>query len=210
MSPRGAVHNALSRGTLASALSRAVGDSEGTGGLERYGETLTPTLNLWALPEWAYLRHERIAAAQATAGAVAGESGVVSLLNPVGSGNLVVVESVMCMAQSSAFHHLSFPIDSTAVIGAAQTGINNVDNRWGALNRPASLIYAGTSAAPPGGAALLVDVLSLANDTQEMVRDRGFVLIPGTVLVAWCETVNLGVKYSFRFRERKAFPGELE
>lgn len=57
----GQIHNELRKGTLSRALKSLVGDDQAEGGLERYGETLTPTIDLWSptQSEWALPRGER-------------------------------------------------------------------------------------------------------------------------------------------------------
>lgn len=54
----GALHNELNRGSFSKAIKNALGVKEGESGVERFGETLTPTLDIFRLPEWKYLRSE--------------------------------------------------------------------------------------------------------------------------------------------------------
>lgn len=71
----------------------AAGLAENEAGVERLGETLTPTLNIWERPEWALLRGETLWVANrvVTAGG-AGTMAGVAICNPVGSGIVTVVE----------------------------------------------------------------------------------------------------------------------
>lgn len=206
---RGQVHNALTRGLLSSALTRAVGDVEGENGLERYGETLTPTLDLWRQPEWAYLRKERLISAWVSPNAVAGENGALSIVNPVGSGNIVVVKSIRAITTVASFFFVSFPMAAAAAIGAVVTTKGNLDSRWGALNVPQTQFFQGTTAAPPGPPANIIVGDVIANTVLELLA-QPLVLAPGAAAIAWCNTVNQQVWFTANGLERKAFPGELE
>ena len=84
------IFNELRRSSLGRALKTALGAMDGA--LERFGETLTPTIDLWARPEWALLRDEELfgtLAAQAAGGV--GTFAKVGVFNPAGSNLLVVV-----------------------------------------------------------------------------------------------------------------------
>lgn len=87
----GQQHNELRRGEVSRALKNALGDTR-QGGLERYGETLTPAIDLWGRPEWAFLRDEHLWGFSQTVAAVVGEQGGVAVVNPAGSNRIVVVE----------------------------------------------------------------------------------------------------------------------
>jgi hypothetical protein len=202
------VHNAMPSGPLASAVSRMLGDTTGTLGLERYGETLTPTLNPWSLIEWAYLRHEKFCIGWAGTGPVAGENSVVCFLNPSDSRRIMVVARAHAIVSANGYVMTAFPIDQTAVVGADVSTLNTVDSRWGAVNYPTGRILAGTTAAPPAGRALIhSDFVGNSSNTplaQEIVLD------PGTAVLYFAAAVNVSIRVSISWRERQALVGELE
>lgn len=91
------LHNQLNRVTeLLRGFRRAVGlvdaDQEG---VSRLGETLTPVLDIWSLPEHAILREELLGWGQAAAAAGgAGTRSQIQLRNPTGSNRIAVLERV--------------------------------------------------------------------------------------------------------------------
>lgn len=95
------LHNALLRGPWSQAVQNALGVTQsGEGGVERYGETLEPVIDLWRLPEWRYLRRERTGQQSATENAGAGRSRLGVQNNS--QGDLVVVESMQNRGASGA------------------------------------------------------------------------------------------------------------
>lgn len=203
----GQQHNELRRGgAIGYAMSQAVGDTRG-GGIERYGETLTPTLNLWDQPEWAFLRAEKLAAFSVTAPAVAAEFSAAGLLNPTGSGQIAVVEKLLCDQSGTLIFQLqSCTQAQVATLGTLVKG-NVRDRRW-----------------QGGGALTACDVISGSDPTTtlgfnlDQVRAPGnatiafnalpVVLPPGFALVAVALTNNTGVTFIISWRERAAFPTE--
>ncbi len=68
----GAVHNELPASTLGKAIRAVLGVKEGDKTIERFGETLTPIIDLWGRPDFAKVREERLCAgfaAQSAGGA---------------------------------------------------------------------------------------------------------------------------------------------
>lgn len=216
MSPRGAVHNALSRGVLPSALSRAVGDAEGSSGLERYGETLTPTLDLWRQAEWAYLRRETLLGLAFNVSAVAAEYCGGAIVNPDGSNLIVVVDGGGGMVAGAVGQFRLGRSLSTAILAtylALGRGLAR-DSRWnigqGAANTAgASLVASGTDAA-----AFFSGPLSRDHSPADLFCSFPdafpVILHPGQAVVIECGNVNTAITLRFRWRERLAFPGELE
>lgn len=206
---RGAVHNAMPASPIADAVSRMVGDTTGALGLERYGETLTPILNPWELPEWDYLRRTRICMGYAQAGPVAGEYSTISLLNPITSQHLIVLEHAFGLLGTAGSVFTMFPIDYTAIVGAATITNNSVDSRWGGANYPLGLVYQGTTAAAPAGRAL-VQMAWLPTGGTEQTIVSPVVIGPGTCVAFCAATVNIMLRLNLVWRERRALSGELE
>lgn len=210
---RGQVHNALSRGTLPSALSRAVGDTMGSSGLERYGETLTPIINLWERPEWAYLRQVSLLSWLGSPAAVAGEYSGAALVNPVGSSTIAVVETVSAMASVQAQFQLC-RVDAATILATylldGGRGSQR-DTRWTATYGPGRVnVWSGSDAAIIIGAQVDVRANTAGAVFTEFQCGVPFVLTPGYALVCSCRTVNTLLTTVFKWYERQAFPGELE
>lgn len=209
---RGQVHNALTRGSLSSALTRAVGDVEGDNGLERYGETLTPTLNLWAQVEWAYLRREIVAAFSKTQAAVAGELGAIALVNPTGSGKLYVVEAIKAFTDATMQFSVDIALEGviTATLGAVSVP-SSVDTRWRdrvtGADQTTGVVYGGSD---PAGIAGQVERFVAPSNDYGFALSTPFVLQPGWGVAVVGNTVNRLIEVAMRYRERRVFPGELE
>jgi hypothetical protein len=211
---RGGVHNALGSGPLAAALSRAVGDTVGSSGLERYGETLTPELNLWTQPEWAYLRREILLGSHVGVGAVAAEFSGMAVLNPDASGILLVVEQAGAGAIPGNFFFLTRA--PSALVLATYLGVGRGlarDSRWnigqgGANTAGRGLVAQGTDPAAIG-AAFATDS-SPPNLRASFPVGLPVVLHPGQAVLIESGVVNVACNFSFGWRERVAFPGELE
>lgn len=208
---RGGVHNALSRGLLPSALSRALGDAEAESGLERYGETLTPTLNLWQQPEWAYLRSEALWGWENSPAGVAGEMSGAAIVNPTGSGNLIVVENITAYASGAVIAFLlQYTLEATivATFGLSAAPVLK-DTRWAGKVLGRAQFYMGSDPAPLATRNIEL-IVAAANVTERFNSGLPFVLGPGYGLIVQGSAVNTGFVVSFGYRERKAFPGELE
>lgn len=182
---------------------------EGTSGLERYGETLTPTLDLWDLPEWAYLRREVLFGWEGSPAAVAGEFSGAALVNPAGSGTIVVVERIHAHAGATFATYLSYVTEAvvTATFAAGALPVLR-DSRN--LNVPGrARFFTGSD---PGFLATrqLENIFVAANTLTPFSTGLPFVLTPGYGLVVQAGAVNNAFAVSFGYRERTAFPGELE
>jgi hypothetical protein len=209
----GQVHNELRRGGLSAALTRAVGDMRGAGGLERYGETMTPVLDLWRQPEWAFLRGEALVSVGVGVNAVAAENGFAAIINPAGSGMLIVVEEAGIDAGGlAASTVLNVQGNTEAVIAATLTTVvtgNVRDTRNFATTGTYArgVIRTGTDAGAVG-----VSLESVRQPAGNMVYARVSVpnvLHPGFGFVIGLGTVNTAFTANFKWRERRAFPAEL-
>lgn len=208
------VHNEMRRGVLSAALTRAVGDMRGAAGLERFGETLQPVIDLWRQPEWGFLRLEKPCAGFRGANAVAGEFAVVALVNPAASGVIAVVEAISMDAgglAASTVMTVEGPLTEAQVAAAlAGPAAGNVrDTRFSALNQffSACVTYTGTEAGALGPS--LEDARVPAGNMIYAQVGVPFVLHPGWAVAARLGTVNQAATFSFKWRERRAFPSEL-
>ena len=121
----GSQHNELRRAQeIVAAVKAIIGEVDSESTIERFGETLTPVLDIWDRPEWASLRREfRWATQPIISPAVAGQISFVQLFNPIDSGRIVVVEK--CFAVCAAARNLSFGL--TATVRGASGAFNAID-----------------------------------------------------------------------------------
>jgi hypothetical protein len=99
------IHNALTRGSFSNALKSLLGATKDPGGIERYGETLTPVIDLWRRPEASFLRQEYLFTLHLALGAVAGELNAIAVCCPnqtQGQSMLVVVTGIVGAAGIAA------------------------------------------------------------------------------------------------------------
>lgn len=209
----GSVHNELRRSFLGSALTRAVGDTKGVAGLERFGETLTPVIDLWAEPSWAYLRKEWLACGYLSQSAVAGEYSGVALVNPAGSGTILTVEAALVHCLTAQYFYLArLPEASITATygGGGGRGIARDSRAAPIASVGRAVMWSGTDAARLTVTLSQDVVVTVANVTSYMGLGFPFVLSPGFGLVVEGGAVNITILGGFRWRERLALPGELE
>lgn len=205
------IHNLLHRGNWNDAIKRALGVTKSEGGLERFGETLDPIINLWGMPEWAWLRDETLWAHANTQVAVAAEFGFVAVSIPVGSGWLLTIDGVSARAAGT----VQLGLNARSVIAATGTQNTNAVNRDARYS--SSLIgqkitpvetWSGTD---PGG--VTGQVSEMVQPTATDFRTFGsppWIVKPGSALVVQETSVgNIAVSVCLWGRVRKALPGEL-
>src|SRR5262245_23715462 len=198
------IHNALRRGQLSVALSASVGDSR-QGGLERYGETLTPVIDLWGSPEFAYLRGDNFGAIFGSSGAVAAEFSFDALATTLTSGLLLVVEAISVRGSTPIIvNHISRAslIATGAVVGAPQ----NRDERYRSdaaffqQSMPVDHIQ-GTD--PAGFAAAAHEEIVATAAAYFNAISCPHIIKPGGGLVVQGTTVNTSIQVNWRFRVRQ-------
>lgn len=195
------VHNGLHEyNRLLDGAARAIGEKSGAQdftGIERFGETLTPVMDLWALPEWAILRGEILfsRAVEVTPGATFGS---IELVNGASTGVLAVVLDFRTTSAGTVI----VGVDSGVALGASATtqGVAN-DTRFpqlGAVSR-CTVVTGGLAAT----VALPQEVINTNNASQ-----RPYIIIPGKKLMIIADTVNQVVRGSLLWTERPLLPTE--
>jgi hypothetical protein len=201
------LHNAIRRaGGLLTAFQDFIG-LEQDAGVERLGETLTPVLDLWAHPEAAYLREEKLVGYSIASAAVAGELSAAALVNPTSSGKLIVVERVTTRQGGVASVFLASATEAVIAATLALVGNGEVaDTRW--TRTTTGVFYTGSD--PAVVSLNSVDrILSIANEDVAFPIGLPFILSPGFGLLANDTAANTILYSNWRWRERRAFPGEL-
>lgn len=204
----GSIHNELRRTQLSHALTRAIGDTKGIGGIERYGETLTPIIDLWGQREWAYLRGELNYLARDTIGATAGEYSGVALVNGTLSNKLVIVEA--CHVFSAAAYSWLVQLGPTASLSSYAPTVTGLCTDSRAIGIPHRAELWGGS---DPGVALATTVgyhAQGAGVSLNALVGGPIVLVPGRIVLVTIGTVNIGINVTWAWRERVAYPGELE
>jgi len=200
-------HNAIKYGTD---VLRGIGNAVGLGDLEegtgRLGETLQPVLNVWDLPEWSFLRHERLGAQMGQTGAVVGEFSMFALNNSTGSGYLVIVETVRDMNTGARrlLQMASAADVASASLGASANGILR-DRRPSVTNNPTiASTQQGSHTALIGQS---IDQLEAITSLVDFVA-LPVILAPGDSLVVAGAAVNTSLSGGFWWRERPLLPQE--
>lgn len=201
----GAIHNELRKvGNLLRAFQNGF-ELDSDAGLERLGETLTPIFNAWALPEWNYLRGERLVGAAVTNGAVVGERSGAAILNPTGSGTLIVIEHAYCNcgANEAFFLCRATQAQITGTYARAPGGGVEYlrDTRFSlpGANEAAGQLYLG---ADPAQVGLLISRVSVLANTTVFLPGTPFVLSPGHGVAIEGATANVANGTGFVWREQ--------
>lgn len=151
-------------------------------------------------PEWLFLGGQAMGMRREISAADPANFSFLSLENPIGSGALLVVESVMSNIAAA-----SYRLQASPPLGGGSAGAQ-LDLRSGLF--PDVVTTVGQSAAAvavalPGTRVGTVTLL------QAVPYFWPFVLPPGTALVVGGIVVNQAVEILFRWRERAIEPSEL-
>lgn len=197
------VHNGLHEySRLLDAAARAIGEKSGAQdftGIERFGETLTPTMDLWALPEWAILRGEILFARAAAVGAVALLFSSLEFVNPATSNVLAVVLLLRNVAGVAAFQT---GVDSGAALGAVGVlqGVA-VDTRYPQLGEVSRCTI--TQGQLAGAIALPQDTIN-----PGITATIPYIIRPGNKLMLINPIANQGISSTIFWTERPLLPTE--
>lgn len=190
---------------LVRAFRRALGIVD-PGGVERLGETLNPTIDLWSRPEWAALQD--MLYGMGYRGLAAGGAAFRSIcqlwLPATAVDRIVVVTHVMANVASAICGVYNVALTSTAI---AQFGLCDLrlKRQWLAgadFNFQAQLRYHNGAANPAD------------NYPRQLLYTAGLryevnmVVAPGTGVTITAPTDNSAMNGCFWFYERPALPGE--
>lgn len=207
----GTIHNELPRDFLGKALKNALGVNDAESVIERFSETLQPTINLFERPEWSILRGELLWVVTPSQPAVAAEFQQVGIRNPTGSGKLVVLERVFNALYLGAAQR------QLQVRGRAQGAVlasGAVTNRDLRHTKTASFQDGLTTLGLTNSAAAAVGTqlhgfTTGTNGEWNGPYELNIVIPPGFEVFIGSTTVNLPTSFCFVGRERAAFPEEL-
>lgn len=204
------IHNALTRGPWTKALKAALGDSRSEGGVERFGETLDPIIDLWSRPEWAYLLDDVLWSRLVGQVAVVGEFSFCAVANPSTSNRIITVTAAVAGSSSAGtFVTLGVNTRDTVSLTATQAVTLARDFRT------------------PGGDLLTVPEFWFGSDVANLVANQldqlsfptnvyapfllgvPYILVPGRALIATTSGTNQAITAGFAGFSRRAFRGEL-
>jgi hypothetical protein len=209
----GQVHNQLYRGIWSAALKNAVGDPKGDGGLERFGETLQPTIDLWQRPEWAFLREEHAFMSFNSQAAVAAEFSIVAWTIPAAARTIAVIEAVNCRCAVACVLGLA----ARSVVAATltlQTFVLSRDTRevkdpagTPVKALPIELFSGSDPSATLGGN--MEETFATATHYENFIT-LPYILKPGSGIYVVAQTVNTIINgVNIKGYLRNALPGEL-
>lgn len=208
------IHNQLRRGGWSKALKNALGDSQGESGIERYGETLTPVIDIWSQPEWSFLRNETLFSARIVRAADAANVSIIGLSLPLASKFIVIVEGITARNSVAGGNLVLSMLDRATAAALAGFGLGNPpffrDQRAhatiGAQFAPVETWSAASGAVTING--------TMEDKNYVDTNDRDFKCLPlivrpgGTVFLQGL-AVNQQIVGTFFGRVRTALPTEL-
>ena len=206
------IHNSIKHATgILNAYRISAGLSGEAGGVERLGETLSPTIDQWSRDEWAILRGELLWGAFAFVANVAAEFGFIGVGNN-STNQLLTVDGVTARGGTvvQLFH---VPRATVAATGAAtSTAVARDQRATGSgvqvLQRVAPIeVWTGTDLAALAG-FLLEETNPITQDYRKF-ESGSWIVRPGGVLIAQAGTVNISIGVNFWGRLRPTLPGEL-
>lgn len=207
------VHNGIKYATgVLNALALGTGVSRDQAGVERLGETLTPVIDIYSLPEWSVLRGEELGAVSITQPAVAAEFPIVAFGNLLGSGVILTLEAASFTSATvmSVGTELAADTIVAGTLGAAAFPVLARDRRF---KNPAKVgrgfLKIGTDPAATFGVVLEINAVSTANQWTPFLTTFPIILQPGDDLLVIGKTVNASLGVSLKWKERQALPGEL-
>lgn len=202
------LHNQIHYGTNFLVALRKIAGLGDEDGVSRLGETLTPIIDMWALPESQLLRGDMPSAGSFDVTAVAGEFAQALLYNPQNSGVLVVVERINVWKPAAVIDVFMRLYRGASPAGFVTNNSAPIDTR-----SPQATAAAGTIALVMQdsvvGAIGDVNFDRLRGPADTIVSvPRPIILAPGTG-VALNEVAQAGrILGSFYWRERRMLPRE--
>lgn len=217
------LHNALRRGPWTGALKAVLGDTRSEGGIERYGETMQPTIDLWgaATPDFWLMRGCKLWSAVRDAIAVVGELSMFAITVPAASKVVAVVTAAQGAINVGGGTVRLMTVNRTSIaatLSIVAGTIHAIDGRDG-----------NSAAASPGDGIPTVlepwdgsDAVSFAAagfDERQVcpavanVMQPFFtlprILRPGTGILIEGATANTAIRVHMNGYVRPALPGEL-
>lgn len=209
------IHNQLSRGPWGRAVKDALGDSRAEGGLERYGETMQPVIDLWSRPDWELLRNEFLFVHTLVKAADAANSSVVGIMLPLASKLIVTLERISGRNSTNAGALILSGLDRTTI--AALGGFALASQPFFRDARASAVPFA--QQAPVETFTALTGLIPLNGTMENIIMPAGvenreftstpYVLRAGGAIFVQGGAINQQIVITFSGRVRAALPTEL-
>lgn len=209
----GQIHNQITRGPWTNALKAALGITKSDGGIERFGETMQPVVDLWSRPDWLYLLEVGLWSASESQAAVPAEFSAIAVTNPPTSGNIIVVQ--VANARIGVANTVAMGLALRTTIAGTLTVSNPGDYRDTRFQKnPLLSVFNAPVETWVGSDTVSIDTVQeqqAAVAAAEVVdfKSPPYVLKPGTGLFIQNQTLNTLLAVNFAGYVRKAFTGEL-
>lgn len=207
-------HNAITHAPeLLQSYPRAVGLSALEPGVERLGETLTPTLDVWGghHRDLSFLRRERRCAGVEASVAGAGTFASVSFINPAGSGLIASIDAINFSTNIAGV--VTLRLHSPVAGGPAANQVAAVDQRWGTTPLPICVMRQAALGAVPTGRIVwelelpLALMVSIPPQFLPILSPDG---VPSGSFNVYHNTATTPtLRVAIAWHERVARPGEL-
>lgn len=166
-------------------------------------------------PEWSFLKGERLASGTGAIGGAVATRATVRLLNPAGSGMLVVLEEVWVQGEETSFF-VTLRWNPTTVTGeAVSAGTRVLDGRWGADTQPAASVRTNNTLSDGGTGGtnfaripLISNVAAGGNGSTQFAARLSVVLGPGDSIMTVPGADDVNNTTTFLWRERTVPPVE--
>lgn len=205
----GTIHNALKRGPWTIAANAILGETREGSGIERLGESMTPTLDLWSRPDWLLYSREQLVYLHAQVANVAAEFGAgVFEAPPIVNGLLVVDRIEIGGLVAAATFFIGYDARPAGSVEVT-TNKDFLDQRCrpNPAARPKSRVFTDTNAATAlTGPSFRTTCAANVINTIE----GPFILLGNNLaLIVEHAVVNIPFNVSVFGRERQLLPSEV-
>lgn len=202
----GKLHNELRRGPWSAAISSALGDTR-EGGVERFGETLTPVVNIWERPDWAVLIRHHLLYLSGFQAAVAGEFSCIVFQPPptTNAESILVIDRLLISGTIQCL--VGYDALPAGAVELTLKDFLDQRARPAPAQRPLSRVFQDSNAASALTGPFLRFTGGVAGSN---VLEGPFILssVQGLSLVVECGTVNTSITVTAFGRERQLMPSE--
>jgi len=195
------IHNELRKYTaLLRAFKDAMGSTDQQFGVERFGETLQPIIDMWRREDWSALFGEQLIWDTINSPINGVLNSWAAVFSPAGSGLIMTIDAWAVQSNANTLQAGSL---AQATVAAGTLGNADArDRRY------------GSSSVSPARTSFGAGALLLAASWQPLLNNIIYpvpvVLTPGSNFAVQETTISIGVNLSFMGRVRRGFPEELK
>lgn len=141
------MHNAMRRGPWSSAATAIVGDTREGAGIERLGESLTPTIDLWSRPDWLLYVREYMVYLHGFQAAVAAELSCIVFDAAPFANSLLVIDELHVNAGGALQIAIGYDARPAGAVESTLKDFTDQRARPVFAARPRSRVWADSNAA---------------------------------------------------------------